>query len=218
MPPSPYSVHPSIRYAQAVVAGMKDKTGRSIDEWIALVRKSGPKDDAARVAWLKAEHKLGTNYASWVAERAAGRGQDDTDADAYLRSAPRWVEAMYSGKKAALRPIHDRLVTLGRKLGRDVRVCPCQTIVPLFREHVFAEVKPATNSRIDLSLCLRGLPRLPKRLIPTGDDGRLTHRIPISTLDEIDAEVERWYRAAYENSAPEKGRKPAYPGRRTTAR
>src|SRR4029077_1504820 len=117
----------------------------------------------------------------------------NTDPAAYLRNAPQWVEAMYTGPKAALRPIHDALIKLGQSLGSDVKVCPCQTIIPLYRNHVIAQIKPTTNTRIDFGLSLKGVTKkLPKRLIDTGGlqkGDRITHRIPISSLDEIDDQV-----------------------------
>ena len=45
--------------------------------------------------------------------------------------------------REALRALHDRIIELGVSLGDDVRICPCKTIVPLYRKHVFAEIKPA---------------------------------------------------------------------------
>lgn len=110
---------------------------------------------------------------------------------------------MYSRKKAALRPIYDRLLDLGVKLGKDVKACPCKTIVPLYRQHVFAEIKPTTQTRIDLGLAL-GKTKVPKRLIDTGGlakKDRITHRVPISSVAEIDDEVKRWLKAAYDLDA-----------------
>ena len=111
---------------------------------------------------------------------------------------------MYAGTKAGLRPIHDRLIALGRSLGKDVRICPCQTIVPLYREHVFAQIKPGTRTRIDFGLALAPLikakEKLPARLIDTGGfkkKDRITHRIAIESIDDIDKEVERWAKRAY---------------------
>jgi hypothetical protein len=200
-----FSVHPSIAYAQSVVANMKTRTGRSLEEWIDLTKKSGPKDEAAQRDWLKSEHKLGTNYAWWIAGRVHGKGEDDTDPDAYLRSAEKYVQDMFAGKREALRPIYEKLVEIGMDLGDDVKVCPCQTMVPLYRENVFAQIKPATNTRIDLGLCLREAKSLPKRIVPTGGlekGDRITHRIPITSVDEIDAEVKRWMKVAYDEAAP----------------
>lgn len=195
-----YSVHPGVVMTQKWVAELKSKTGRSLDEWLALVRKSGPQDEKARREWLKSEHQLGTNSASWIAERAEGKGTETGDPDAYLAAAETYVEQMYSGGKAKLRPLYDQLLRLALDLAPDVKACPCQTIVPLYRKHVFAQIKPATNSRIDLGFAL-GPRKAEGRLIDTGGfarKDRITHRIPISAASDIDDEVQRWLRLAYE--------------------
>jgi hypothetical protein len=110
---------------------------------------------------------------------------------------------MFAGPKAGLRPIYDALLAAGLKLGHDVRVCPCQTFVPLYRNHVFAQIKPATRTRIDFGLALKDT-KTPKRLIDTGGfakKDRITRRIEISSLDDIDDEVRRWMKVAYEMDA-----------------
>ena len=77
------------------------------------------------------------------------------------------------------------LLALGRSLGSDVKVCPCKTIVPLYRKHVFAQIKPTTRTRIDLGLALKDT-KVPKRLIDTGGlakKDRITHRIEITSAE-----------------------------------
>src|SRR5262249_49610318 len=160
--------------------------GRSIDEWIALVKKAGPSTEKERREWLKKEHKLGTNTAWWIAERAEGKGGINSEAEDYLQAAEEYVREMYSGKKAALAPLYDRLLQLGLSIGRDVKACPCKTIVPLYRKHVFAQIKPTTNTRIDFGLAL-GNRKTPKRLISTGGfekKDRITHRIEITQASD----------------------------------
>ena len=56
-----YSVHPSVAMVANGIAQLKDKTGRTIEEWITFVNRSGPKHEVARRDWLKARHGLGTN-------------------------------------------------------------------------------------------------------------------------------------------------------------
>lgn len=195
-----YSVHPSVAMIGNWIATLKDKTGRSLDEWVALIRKSGPAGERECREWLKEAHGLGTIAATRLAERAAGKGAGFDSAEAYLCAAETWVDAMYAGPKAALRPIHDALLALGLAAGPDARACPCETIVPLYRNHVFAQIKPATRTRIDLGFAL-GARKAAGRLIDTGGfakKDRITHRIPISSLDDIDAEVKQWLRIAYE--------------------
>ncbi len=195
-----YDVHPGVKMVQGWIATLKEKTGRTLDEWIALVQKSGPPTNKERREWLKAQYKLGTNSAWWIADRAEGKGLEDGDPAAYLRSAAGYVEAMYAGPKSALRPLHDRILEMARKLGKDVKVCPCQTIVPLYRNHVFAQIKPTTRTRIDLGFALSDT-EATGRLIDTGGfakKDRITHRIAIATLSDVDDEVQRHLKTAYD--------------------
>ena len=203
--PHLFDIHPSLTMVQNVIAGMKQKTGRSLEEWVKLVKKEGPADEKHRRIWLKEKHNLGTNYANWIAERSFGKGQDG-DPETYLRNAEEYVQKMFSGAKEGLRPIFSTLLQLGKILGDDVKICPAQTMVPFYRNHVFAQIKPTTRTRIDLGLALQNT-KTPKRLIDTGGwekKDRITHRIEITSLDDIDEEVKRWLKKAYDMDAEAK--------------
>jgi Domain of unknown function (DUF5655) len=122
---------------------------------------------------------------------------------AYLATAERYVDDMFAGSKAALRPIYDALLKTGLSVGKDAKACPCKTIVPIYRRHVIAQIKPATRTRIDFGLAL-GNTKAPKRLIDTGGfkkKDRITHRIEITSIDDIDDELKRWLKKAYEMDA-----------------
>ena len=114
----------------------------------------------------------------------------------------RYVEEQYAGKKSELRPVFEQLLALGRSLGPDVKACPCKTMVPLYRHHVFAQIKPTTNTRIDFGLCFTTYNgELPKRLVETGGfakKDRITHRIEVSSADQIDDDLKKWLRVAYD--------------------
>ncbi len=198
-----YSVHPGVLMTQKWITELKQKTGRSLEEWLAYIKKSGPKDERGRRAWLKEEHSLGTNTAGWLAERAEGKGEETSDPDLYLAAAERHVEKMYSGGKAKLRPLYDALLKLGLKTGKEAKACPGSTIVPLYRNHVFAQIKPTTQTRIDMGFALGDM-KPTGRLIDTGGyakKDRITHRIPITSMDDIDNEVTHWLKVAYDHDA-----------------
>jgi Domain of unknown function (DUF5655)/Domain of unknown function (DUF4287) len=197
-----YDVHPGVAMVQKWVAELKGKTGRSLEEWIALAKKEGPKEDKARREWLKAKHKLGANSAWWISERVDGKGAEEDSPEAYLKAAVVYVEEQYAGLKEKLRPIYDELLKLGKSVGADVKACPCKTMVPLYREHVFAQIKPTTNTRIDFGFALAHYKgKLPKRIIDTGGlakKDRITHRIELKSVDDIDTEVKEWLKTAYD--------------------
>lgn len=192
-----YSLHPGYAMEDSSRANLLARTGKTLEEWVEIVVRSGPPGVADRRSWLKSDHGFTTNYAAWVAERSTGVGAPEQYDPAGL------VAEMFSGPKEALLPLYERLLDLGFSLGEDVKACPCATIVPLYRKHVFAQIRPATRTRIDLGFALKGV-EPPARLVDTGGAAkgdRITHRVPIQSLGEIDGEVEEWLRTAYERDA-----------------
>jgi hypothetical protein len=198
-----YSVHPSVAFVTNWRESLKEQTGRSLGAWLTLVKTSGPPGEKERIAWLKQEHRLGTNSAIWIAQRASGKAADMDSPEAYLKAAEKYVNSMFRGPYSPLRPLYDELLRVGLSLGEDVKACPCKTMVPLYRNHVFAQIKPATRTRVDFGFAL-GARKREGRLIETGGyekKDRITHRIGIESLDQIDAEVKRWLKVAYDEDA-----------------
>lgn len=204
-PPPLYAIHPGILMVQKWIDELPAKTGRSLEDWLRQIRQAGVKDEKAGRTWLMTTYRLGSNTAGWLAEKAFGGAAklaEDTPAG-YLKLAPTYVEQMYAGPRSLLRPLHDLLIDLARGLGGDVRICPCQTIVPLYRRHVFAQIKPATSKRIDFGFALGEEP-FTGRLLDTGGRAkkdRITHRVALTSLDEVDLQVKRWLKQAYERDA-----------------
>ena len=202
--PITYAVHPGVAMVQKWVSELKQKTGRTLEEWQAHIVKSGPKDLAARREWLKTKYKVGTNTAWWLAERADGQPTWDETPEAYLAIAPTYVDEMFAGPKAHLRPLGDAIMRMALEVAPDIKFSPCKTIIPFYREHVIAQIKPATNKRVDFGLSLGADVPFTSRLKDTGGlkkKDRITHKIEITRPEDIDVEVEHWLRAAYERDA-----------------
>lgn len=210
-----YSPHPSLQMVTDWVESLKEKTGKSLPQWLVYIENNGPKSEAARREWLTRECKFGTNSAWWLAEKSVGKGSEDDSPEAYLEAATEWVEKMYA-KKQGIKPIHDAILEYGKKMGDDVKICPCQTIVPLYRNHVFAQIKPSTRDRLDFGLCLtpllkEGFTDFPERLINTGGfekKDRITHCFQLSTVKDFDGEVKKWLKKAYSLDKKEAKAKP----------
>ncbi len=195
-----YDPHPGVAMVRDWLDKLKDKTGRDIDEWTSLVQKKGPAGTKERREWLKKEHGLGTNSAIWIVDHADGGTEiADGDPKRNIGKAHEYVEAMFTGPKSGLGPLYDTLYALARSIGEDIRLCPGKTIVPVYRNHVIAQIKPTTRTRIDFGLALKDTPAK-GRLIDTGGlakKDRITHRIEITKLEDIDGYVETWLRKAY---------------------
>jgi len=202
--PITFGVHPGVTMVQKWVAELKGKTGRSLEEWCAHIQKDGPDDLPARREWLKTQYKLGTNTAGWLAERADGQPTWDESPENYLLIAPTYVDEMFAGAKAALRPLAEALMRLAMDVADDIKFCPCKSIIPFYREHVIAQIKPAAKTRIDFGLARGKDQPFTTRIKDTGGiakKDRITHKICIETIEDIDVEVEGLLRMAYERDA-----------------
>jgi hypothetical protein len=198
-----YDVHPGVAMMKKWADGLPAKTGRSLDQWAALVNASGIDDRKARIAFLKEDHDLGSVAAWHILDYAADRHSWDGDPRVYLAQAVKYVDDLFAGPKATLRPIFEQLTAEARKLGADVKVCPCKTIVPFYRQRVFAEVKPATKTRLELSLALEGVPfaGILKRNPRADEKDRLKHQVHLATPADVTPEVLGWLKTAYDQDA-----------------
>ena len=172
------------------VANIERKTGRSMDELVAMVAASGLQKHGEIVAWLKAEHGFGHGDANLVAltwKRGPLTGGDPDDA----------VEAIYVGPKAALRPFHDRVIAVVRGFGDDVELAPKQSYVAVRRKKQFGTVGPASGGRLEVGLNLKGEPAAGRLEATTG---MCTHRVRLASPDELDNEVIGWLREAYDRA------------------
>ncbi len=188
MPKSPKEM------GDAIARNLPEKTGRTFEQWVELTRKEGPPERKAAMAWLKSKHGLGMVTAMFIAAEATGKSIVDTYSD-----EEGLLDAMYNGEKAALRPLHGELAKAVKKLGKDVKQTVCKTYVSFSRARQFAMIRPSTRTRVDLGLVLAGV-KPAGRLAPAGSIGndRMTHRIEITSKKDVDAEVSRWLKAAYD--------------------
>lgn len=113
------------------------------------------------------------------------------------------LEAQYSGAKAALRPIYERVLAIVQGFGDDVELQTRRTYIAFARGKQFAVVQPATRTRVDVGLKLPGAP-LEGRLEPTTNTGggSITHKVAVTSVDEVDAELAGLLRRAYDQSRP----------------
>ena len=174
---------------QNQIRNIESSTGRSIDDWVALVATSGRTKHGEIVSWLKTEHGMSHGNANRVAlvalrGRAAPEGDD-------------LVATIYSGSKAALRPFHDRVMAIATGFGGDVQVAPKQAYVSVRRSKQFATVGPASGGRLEVGLNLKDVP--PDGRLEAGS-GMCTHRVRLSDPEEFDDEVVAWMREAYERA------------------
>ena len=179
----------------AVVGSLAARTGRSLDEWLELVRASGidPLDQNAVRRWLKAEHGVPQN-SQWAIADAAAR------AAGWVRpTVEEYVDSQYQGAKAPLRPIYDALAGAITSLGDDVTIEGRGGYTPFVRGRQFAAVAAAAKDRVDLGLRFTDAPAS-GRLAPARAPGQATHKIALRSVADVDDEVLHLLRVAYEQN------------------
>jgi hypothetical protein len=179
----------------AVTESLAARTGRSLEQWLVLVRASGadPLDQAAVRGWLRREHGVPQNSQWAIADAAA------QEAGWVRPTVSEYIDQQYAGAKAALRPIYDALATVIGEFGDDVTVEGRGSYTPFVRGRQFAAIAAATRDRVDLGLRFTAPPEA-ARLQPGGGPGQATHKVSLRDVHEVDAEVVRLLRAAYEQN------------------
>jgi hypothetical protein len=163
--------------------------GRSIDEWVALIRASGLDRHGQIVAWLKSQHGLAhgaANRVALVALASAAPPPDDP------------VAALYADRPAEVRAIHDRIWRVVSSLG-DVEVAPKKGYLSLRRRTQFGMLKPAAH-HVDLGLILPAEPVTDRLESAATFNALFTHRVRVRSERDVDDELGRWLRAAYDRA------------------
>ncbi len=180
----------------AILRSLPEKTGRTLEEWVTIVRGTGMTGHKQRVDWLRAEYGIGGSTAYLLVTEA------DKPADYVEPTADELLAKQYAGLKAALLPIYERVAAAARSLGADVRVEARQTYMTFTRGKQFALVQPTTIKRVDVGIIGPHL-QSTERLQPAGafGSGRVTHRVGLTAPEEVDGELFGWLRAAYDWAA-----------------
>lgn len=168
---------------------IEGKTGKTFAQLCKLIAGSGLTKVGEQRAMLMKELQLGYGDANMLALRAKQAALPATgDADP--------LDAIYTGPKAPLRKIHERLHTAISKLG-PFEVAPKKGYVSLRRKKQFATLGPATKDQIELGLNVKSLAASPRlKALPSG--GMCQYSVRLSKPGDVDAELLGWVRAAYD--------------------
>ena len=181
--------------ANSMIANMKEKTGKTLEQWITLAKKSGERKHGGIVKHLKTEHGMTHGFANLVAHKTL-----KSDAGSASGGDDGLVAAQYAGPKADLKPIYDALIKAVNTLGKDVEVSPKKSYVSLRRNKQFALIQPSTKTRVDLGLNMKDAPAK-GRLEKSGSfNAMVSHRVRLEKPGDIDKDVKAWLKKAYAES------------------
>jgi hypothetical protein len=178
---------------QAQIRNIEATYGKPMDEWLAIVAASGLTKHTEVVAMLKSDYGMthgAAHRVSLVARQAGASPDQDSDP----------AGALYTGRKAGLRPLHDALMTAIAAFGDDIDQVPKKGYLSLRRRKQFAMIQPSGAGRIDIGLILKDVPA-GGRLEPAGGFNALfTHRVRVADPAGLDSELIGWLRSAYDRA------------------
>jgi hypothetical protein len=187
--------------AAATITQLKNiqaRTGKTIAELHAALAVCGLAKHGERRSWLMERFKLGYGDANTVALFVGKPLPDLHGGVPPAASAPDGdpLAAIYTGAKAALRPLHEAVLAQVRAFG-DFEVAPKKSYVSLRRKKQFAMVGPATKDSVEIGLNAKDLP-VHARLKPQPPGSMCNATTRITSAAEIDAQLQGWLRKAFD--------------------
>jgi hypothetical protein len=178
------------------LANIEKRTGKTLAELSAIIKAAGLTKHGEIRDMLKRDLGMGHGDANTLVHVAL---QSDGGSQAAGKSSKAVLDEIYSGPKAALRPIHESFMTAIQAFG-PFEEAPKKGYVSLRRKKQFAMIGPATNSRVEVGINMKGVPGT-ARLLPQPPGGMCQYKVKLTTAAEIDAELVGWVRKAYDESA-----------------
>jgi hypothetical protein len=178
---------------QTMIDNLHKNTGKSLNEWVQIVKSTGIEKHSDIIKYLKSEHNFTHGFANLVAHKAKGSDAGSADNPQQL------IEDQYRGKEN-LYPIYEKLVDKIKQFGDDIEFVPKKAYVSIKAKKQFALIQPSTKSRVDVGINLKG--KEPQgNLEESGSfNAMCTHRVRTETPEDITPEVLSWLNEAYQQA------------------
>lgn len=175
------------------LANIEKRTGKSVAELTAIVKDSGLSKHGQMVAMLKTTLGMGHGDANTLVHVVR---KSETPGATEELASDQVLDGLYTGPKAALRPIHDRLLVAIGMFG-VFEEAPKKTYVSYRRKKQFAMIGPATKTQVEVGINVKGLEATDRlQELPAGR--MCNYKVRLSEVAEVNTELIDWIKAAYE--------------------
>lgn len=181
---------------QTQLDNIQKKTGKSLEELAGIIEKSGLTKHGEIRDYLKRELGLGHGDANALVHAVL---QSDGQRAAEGKSSDQVLDEMYSGTKAHMRPIHEKLMQEINKFG-EFEIVPKKGYVSLRRKRQFVMIGPKTNTRFEVGINAKDLKKN-ARLLEQPKGSMCNYIVNLSDVKEVDSELIAWLRSAFESAA-----------------
>lgn len=176
---------------QTQLSNIEERTGKKLAQLFELLQKAGLDKHGAMVAHLKNELGMGHGDANTVVHMY--RKQGDESSSASPGADP--LDAIYTGKKAELRPLHDAVMKKVDKFG-DFEIAPKKGYVSLRRKKQFAMVGPGTKGRLEIGVNLKDGDG-DDRFVAQKPGGMCQFKVWITEAKEVDKDLVAFLKRAF---------------------
>jgi len=180
---------------QSQLDNIQKKTGKSLDELTEVIRKSRLTKHGEIRDYLKRELGLGHGDANALVHAVL---QSDGQRAAEGKSGDQVLAEIYSGAKAHMRPIHEKLMKEINKFGA-FEIAPKKGYVSLRRKKQFAMIGPKTNTRFEVGINAKDLKKN-ARLLEQPRGSMCNYVVNVTDAKEVDSELVAWIKSAYEGA------------------
>ena len=178
---------------QTMLDNLFKNTGKTLEQWIEIVKKENFEKHGQILKFLKERHSFTHGFANIVAMKSRG-----ADAGS-VENKDELIEKQYEGKEH-FRPIYENLITEILKFGKDIEIAPKNAYVSLRRKKQFVILQPATKTRFEIGINLKGQEPKGKLEGINSSNAMCSHKINLTGINDIDNEVIEWIKSAYDNA------------------
>jgi predicted transport protein len=179
--------------AQTMLDNLFKNTGKTLEQWIEIVNKQNFEKHGEILKFLKEQHSFTHGFANMVALKSR-----ESDAGS-VENKDELIEKQYKGKEH-FKPLYERLLTEVLKFGKDIEVAPKNAYVSLRRKKQFAILQPATKTRFEIGINLKGQKPEGRLEGINTPNAMCSHKINLTGIKDIDTEVIDWLKTAYNNA------------------
>ena len=186
----------SVERAKATqITNIQKKTGKSLEDLTELIQTSGLSKHGELRSMLMDKLGLGYGDANMLVQYIL-----KTDVQLVVQekglSTEDILDEIYSGPKASLRSIHEKVMSAILQFGA-FEIAPKKGYVSLRRKRQFAMLGPSTNTRVELGINIKNL-ETDERLIEQPAGSMCNYKVRLTVAEQVDETVVSWVRRAYE--------------------
>jgi hypothetical protein len=179
------------------IANIQTMTGKSLDDFRMLIKASGLTKHSDIREMLQREtgltHVRADTLILYLRKQDEARVAEETGT-----TVNDVIDQIYTGPKAALRPIHDLLMAQINEFG-PFEIAPKKGYISLRRKKQFAMIGPATNTRVEVGLNVKNQTAT-ERLVELPAGNLCNYKVKLTQAEEVDPEVIAWIKAAYDSA------------------